>query len=59
MAFSLGREWEDVMRELMLARVLKSLRDFCKRRQADMGLKAGRLWSQGPRGADLVTPFSS
>lgn len=47
------------MSELMLARVLKSLRDFCKRRQANMDLKAGRLWSQGSRGADLVTPFSS
>lgn len=58
-AFSLGREWEEVMSELMLSGVLKSLHDFCKRRQANMGLEAGCLWSQGPRAADLVTPFSS
>lgn len=51
-AFSLRSEWEDVMAELMFAGILKSLHDFCKRRWANMGLKAGRLWSQGPHGAD-------
>ena len=51
-AFSLRSEREEVLAELMFTGILKSLHDFCKRRRANVGLEAGRLWSQGPHGAD-------